>query len=149
VFPFGIARNRLEQAIHGARIGAVIADGLDDADVVITLRPYYRRKPQTLHDAESRGVPIYVVKSNTILQLEQVLLTMRSERAGDPVVAALKEAEDGIGQVLNAFDAVDLSPQNAYIRRLQHMLAQRYNLSSRSLGSEPNRYVRILPGEAG
>jgi hypothetical protein len=29
------------------------------------------------------------------------------------------------------------------------MLAQRYNLPSRSLGSEPNRYVRILPGEAG
>ena len=89
-----------------------------------------------------------MVKSNTILQLEQVLLTMRSERAGDPVVAALKEAEDAIGQVLNAYNAVDLGPQNAYIRRLQHMLAQRYNLNSRSLGSEPNRYVRILPGEA-
>ncbi|HVP05760.1 MAG TPA: R3H domain-containing nucleic acid-binding protein [Dehalococcoidia bacterium] len=149
IYPFGVSRQRLEQALRETRFPGVIVDHLDDADVVITLRPYYRRKPQTLHDAESRGVPIYVVKSNTILQLEQVLLTMRSERAGDPVVAALKEAEDGIGQVLNAFDAVDLSPQNAYIRRLQHMLAQRYNLSSRSLGSEPNRYVRILPGEAG
>ena len=127
--------------------GAIV-DHLDDADVVITLRPYYRRKPQTLHDAEARGIPIYVVKSNTILQLEQVLLTMRSERAGDPVVTALKEAEDAIGQVLNQYNSIDLNPQNAYIRRLQHMLAQRYNLSSRSLGSEPNRYVRILPGES-
>lgn len=149
IYPFGVSRQRLQQALRETHFPGVIVDHLDDADVVITLRPYYRRKPQTLHDAESRGVPIYVVKSNTILQLEQVLLTMRSERAGDPVVAALKEAEDGIAQVLNQFNPVDLSPQNAYIRRLQHMLAQRYNLSSRSAGSEPNRYVRILPGEPG
>jgi predicted RNA-binding protein Jag len=29
---------------------------------------------------------------------------------------------------------------------MQHLLAQRYNLSSRSLGKEPHRRVRILPG---
>jgi predicted RNA-binding protein Jag len=44
-------------------------------------------------------------------------------------------------------DSVDLTPQNAYIRRLQHLLAQRYNLPSRSLGKEPYRRVRIMPGE--
>ena len=148
VYPFGVSRQRLEQAIRETHFPAVIVDHLDDADVVITLRPYYRRKPQTLHDAEARGIPIYVVKSNTILQMEQVLLTMRTERTGDPVVAALKETEDGIGQVLNQYSPVDLNPQNAYVRRLQHMLVQRYNLNSRSLGSEPNRYVRILPGAA-
>jgi len=148
VYPFGVSRQRLQQAIRETHYPAVIVDHLDDADVVITLRPYYRRKPQTLHDAEARGIPIYVVKSNTILQLEQVLLTMRSERSGDPVVAALKETEDGIGQVLNQYNPVDLNPQNAYVRRLQHMLVQRYNLNSRSLGAEPNRYVRILPGQA-
>jgi stage III sporulation protein SpoIIIAA len=146
IYPFGVSRQRLQQALRETHFPATIVDHLDDADVVITLRPYYRRKPQTLHDAEARGIPIYVVKSNTVLQLEQVLLTMRSERAGDPVVTALKEAEDAIGQVLNQYGAVDLNPQNAYIRRLQHMLAQRYNLGSRSVGSEPNRYVRILPG---
>jgi len=148
VYPFGVSRQRLQQALRETQFPGVIVDHLDDADVVITLRPYYRRKPQTLHDAEGRGIPIYVVKSNTVLQLEQVILTMRSERAGDPVVSALKEAEDAISQVLNQYGAVDLNPQNAYIRRLQHMLAQRYNLNSRSLGTEPNRHVRILPGES-
>jgi len=57
---------------------------------VITLRPYYRRKPQTLHDAESRSIPIYVVKSNTVLQLEQAIMSMRAERTGDPVLAAVE-----------------------------------------------------------
>ncbi len=147
IYPFGVSRQRLEQALRQTHFPGQIVDHLDDADVVITLRPYYRRKPQTLHDAEARGIPIYVVKSNTVLQLEQVLLTMRTEKAGDPVVAALKEAEEAIGQVLSAEGAVDLNPQNAYIRRLQHMLAARYNLASRSIGKEPYRYVRIMPGE--
>jgi hypothetical protein len=147
IYPFGVSRQRLSQALRETRFPGAIVDHLDDADVVITLRPYYRRKPQTLHDAETRGIPIYVVKSNTVLQLEQSLLAMRAEKAGDPVVAALKEAEDAIGQVINAEGSVDLSPQNAYVRRLQHMLAQRYNLGSRSMGKEPFRHVRILPGE--
>ncbi len=142
-----MSRQRLAQALRETRFPGQIVDHLEDADVVITIRPYYRRKPQTLHDAESRGVPIYVVKSNTVLQLEQSLLTMRGDRAGDPVMAALKEAEEAIGQVMNVENAVDLNPQNAYVRRLQHMLAQRYNLASRSLGKEPHRYVRIMPGE--
>jgi stage III sporulation protein SpoIIIAA len=149
IYPFGISRQRLQQAMRETQFPGVLVDHLDDADVVITLRPYYRRKPQTLHDAEARSIPIYVVKSNTVVQLEQVLLTMRSERASDPVTTALKEAEDAIGQVLNKYNPVDLNPQNAYIRRLQHMTAQRYNLTSRSVGKEPNRFVRITPGGAG
>jgi len=148
IYPFGVSRQRLAQALRETRFPAQIVDHLDDADVVITIRPYYRRKPQTLHDAEARGIPIYVVKSNTTIQLEQVLLTMRSDRTGDPVMSALKEAEDAIGQVINVENAVDLNPQNAYVRRLQHMLAQRYNLASRSLGKEPHRYVRIMPGDS-
>ncbi len=146
VYPFGVSRQRLAQAMQQTRFPGAIVDHMDDADVVITLRPYYRRKPQTLHDAESRGIPLYVVKSNTVSQIEQALLAMRSEKAGDPVVAALKEAEDAIGQVMSEGGPVDLSPQNAYIRRLQHLLAQRYNLESRSVGREPYRNVRILPG---
>ena len=149
IYPFGVSRQRLTQAIRQTRFPGLIVEHLDDADAVITLRPYFRRKPQTLHDAEARGIPVYVVKSNTIVQLEQVLLTMRSKRGPDPVVTALEEAENAIGQVLTASSAVDLNPQNAYIRRLQHLQAQRYNLLSRSLGKEPDRYVRIGPTRGG
>ncbi|MCH7809520.1 MAG: AAA family ATPase [Chloroflexi bacterium] len=148
IYPFGVSRQRLQQALRETQFPGALVDHLDDADVVITLRPYYRRKPQTLHDAEARSIPIYVVKSNTVVQLEQVLLTMRSERASDPVTTALKEAEDAIGQVLNKYNPVDLNPQNSYIRRLQHMTAQRYNLMSRSVGKDPNRFVRITPSGA-
>ena len=147
IFPFGVSRQRLGQALRQTGFAGTIVDSLDEADTLITLRSYHRRKPQTLRDAEDRSVPIYVVKSNTVFQLEHCLLSMRTEKAGDPVVAALREAEEAIGQVMTGGDAIDLTPQNAYIRRLQHMLAQRYNLSSRSMGKDPYRQVRILPGE--
>ena len=146
IFPFGVSRQRLQQALRQTGFVGKIVDNLDGADALITLRSYFRRKPQTLRDAEDRSVPVYVVKSNTVFQLEHCLLSMRTERAGDPVVAALREAEEAIGQVMTGDDAVDLTPQNAYIRRLQHVLAQRYNLSSRSLGTDPYRRVRILTG---
>jgi len=146
IYPFGISRRRLEQAIRQMGMAAAIVDHLGDADVLFTLRSYYRRKPQLLRDAEERGVPIYVIRSNTVLQMEQCLLSMRSERGQDPVVTALQEAEEAIADVMKGRRSVELSPQNAYIRRLQHMLAQRYNLVSRSLGQEPQRRVSIQPG---
>jgi stage III sporulation protein SpoIIIAA len=147
IFPFGVSRRRLEQAIHQMGLPATIIEQMGDADALITMRSYYRRKPQILRDAEDRGIPIYVIRSNTVSQMEQCLLSMRSERGQDPVVSALEEAEEAIGEVMRGQQGADLSPQNAYIRRLQHLLAQRYNLTSRSLGQEPQRRVRILPAE--
>jgi len=149
IFPFGVSRRRLEQAIQQMGMPATIIDQLGDADALITMRSYYRRKPQILRDAEDRGIPIYVIRSNTVSQMEQCLLSMRSERGEDPVVTALQEAEEAIDQVMRGQQAADLSPQNAYVRRLQHLLAQRYNLTSRSLGQEPQRRVRILPAGSG
>jgi hypothetical protein len=73
----------------------------------------------------------------------------RGGRSLDPITAAMREAEEAIGQVMAGDGPVELSPQNAYIRRLQHQMAQRYNLTSRSRGREPLRRVRILPSSAG
>ncbi|MSQ62166.1 MAG: hypothetical protein EXR43_06300 [Dehalococcoidia bacterium] len=113
----------------------------------MTLRSYYRRKPQQLRDAESRGLPIYVLKNNTVAQMEQSLLSMRHGTAADPVSQAVQEAEEAAGQVLTLKESIELSPQNAYIRRLQHEVAQRYNIVSRSRGREPFRRVQFYPGE--
>jgi stage III sporulation protein SpoIIIAA len=156
IYPFGISRNRLEQAIRETGSRATIADDLQGADAVMTLRTYFRRKPQAIRDAEARGIPIYVLKTNTVVQMEQSLLAMNSwnagpmEAAGPPVQYAMQEAEDAIASMLNGQDAtVELTPQNAYIRRLQHQLAQRYNLASRSAGREPYRRVRIYREDPG
>jgi stage III sporulation protein SpoIIIAA len=147
VLPQGISRKRLEQAIRDLQLPVVIARDVDEADVVMTLRNEYKQKTPQLRDAEDRAMPIYVLKSNTIPQMQSSLTSIFSLEI-DPREAAMRETEDAIEAVLQSSEAVELSPQNAYIRRLQHQLAERANLVSRSRGREPYRRVRLYPDAA-
>jgi stage III sporulation protein SpoIIIAA len=146
VVAFGISRKRLEQAIRELQLPVVVVRDLEDADVVMTLRSAYRQKPPALREAEELAKPIYVLKSNTILQMQACLTSLYSVDV-DPREAALRETEEAIGLVIRAAKPVELSPQNAYIRRLQHQMAERANLVSRSRGREPYRRVRLYPDQ--
>jgi stage III sporulation protein SpoIIIAA len=158
IFPFGVSRNRLEQAITQTRIHATIVRDLREADIVLTLKNYFRQKPQPLRDAETRGISVYVLRANTIVQMENVLSSLlpappRSDiepatastyrQESSNVVGALEEAEHAIGMVMEGGPPISLTPQESYIRKLQHQLADRYNLGSRSKGREPHRHVEI------
>jgi stage III sporulation protein SpoIIIAA len=147
VFPQGISRKRLEQAVRDLGLPVVIARDVDEADVVMTLKNEYKQKTPLLREAEERAMPIYVLKSNTVLQMQSSLTSIFSLEI-DPREAALRETEDAIEVVLSSSEAVELSPQNAYIRRLQHQMAERANLVSRSRGREPFRRVRLYPDAA-
>ncbi|HUG14413.1 MAG TPA: R3H domain-containing nucleic acid-binding protein [Thermomicrobiales bacterium] len=158
IFPFGVSRNRLEQSLQALSIPSAIVRDVREADMVLTLKNYYRQRPPQLREAESRGVAIYVLRANTVVQMMNVLRDLVSEAApgeddagdqdelsvdGDHVTSAMFEAEDAITAVLDGAAPVELRPQTPYIRRLQHQLADRYNLGSRSRGREPHRHVEI------
>ncbi len=147
VFPHGISRKRLEQAIRELGLPVIIARDIDEADVAMTLRSEYRQKTAALREAEERAMPIYVLKSNTIVQMQASLTSIFAMEV-DPREAALRETEEAIGIVIQRSEPVELSPQNAYIRRLQHQMAERANLVSRSRGREPYRRVRLYPDQA-
>ncbi len=147
VLPHGISRKRLEQAVRELQLPVIVAREVDEADVVMTLKSEYRQKTPMLREAEERAMPIYVLKSNTVLQMQASLTSIFSLEV-DPREAALRETEEAIGIVLKRSEPVELSPQNAYIRRLQHQMAERANLVSRSRGREPYRRVRLYPDQA-
>ena len=46
-------------------------------------------------------------------------------------------------RVMESGDAVELMPQTASIRRLQHQLIQQYKLASSSVGAEPYRRIKV------
>src|SRR5690606_16841571 len=71
ILPFGISRGRLEAAIASTRSPVTIVDTVRDADMVMTLRPYYRRRSGPLKQAEERGIPVYVLRNNTTSQMER------------------------------------------------------------------------------
>ena len=76
ILPFGVGRNRLEQAIANTGVDARLVRDLGGAEVVMTLRSFFRRRPRLLRDAEARGTPVYVLRSNTVLQMESCLTEM-------------------------------------------------------------------------
>jgi stage III sporulation protein SpoIIIAA len=143
VYPFGISWSRLEEAARGLNLPVAVVREPEDADVVITLKNYYRRKTPRLRNAESSGVPIYVARSNSSSQIASALTSVFELRRA-PEELALEETREAIDAVANgASDEVELEPQNAYVRKLQHELIERANLSSRSTGHEPYRRVQI------
>jgi hypothetical protein len=148
VYLFGVNRGRLEQMVRETGLDVEVVERLSDADIFVTSKQYYRRKPQRVREAETANVPIFVLRSNTPIQFRQFLNTIhhvsdRGTDREDGLARALSEAQSAAEQVRASGEAVELSPQSAYIRRLQHLIAQRTGLSSKSAGDEPRRRVRI------
>jgi stage III sporulation protein SpoIIIAA len=148
VLGFGVSHKRLEQAVRELQLPVTLVREPDEADVVVTLRNYYKQKAPALREAEERGLPIFVLKSNSLVQVESALTSIFALEV-DPRDAALREVEEAIGLVHEQAQPVELSPQNAYIRRLQHQIAERANVVSQSRGREPYRRVRLYPDAAG
>jgi hypothetical protein len=147
IYPYGVARNRLEQSAHHLGVPIQVCKNADEADVVITLRTYYRSRQQPLVDAEARGVPIFVLRANTINQMEQSLAEMFNlpqDNLTADYEAITNQTTSAIQAVLNGQRWVDLPPASANIRRIQHEMARQAELVSQSYGKEPNRRVRIF-----
>lgn len=148
VYAYGVARNRLYQAGRRLNVPITLTDDFGQADAIVTLKNYYRRRPKLIVDAERRGTPIYVLRANTVTQMENFLTDLFQLDTPEPSYssfsAAMQETEEAIVRVLAGEEAVDLAPQDSEVRRRQHAMAQRAQLASRSFGREPQRRVRIL-----
>jgi stage III sporulation protein SpoIIIAA len=148
IYPYGVARNRLLQAAKRLSVPILVVDDVGEADVLVTLRAYYRKRQRPVVDAEHRGLPIYVLRSNTVNQMQQFLSDLfnltRETSDEQRVERVLEETQGAINAVLNGERWVELPPATAYIRRLQHEMARQAQLTSHSYGKEPNRRVRIF-----
>ncbi len=148
LFPYGVSRSRLERAIRTLRVSAIIGTRVQDADAIIALKANYRKEPAKLQEGITRNIPTYVIKSNTYVQIETVLreifkmpLELTEEEAA--AQAAEEAAEELMNDTSGGLNSLELAPQNSFVRRLQHQIAENYKLLSESIGAEPNRRVRI------
>jgi stage III sporulation protein SpoIIIAA len=147
VYPYGVARNRLQQAAKRLGVPAIIVRDVEEADALVTLRTYYRNRQQTVIEAEQRGMPIYVLRANTVAQVEQFLGDLYNLNAvplRDNMDDIRNETQKAIAAVLNGERWVDLPPGPSIVRRLQHEMARQAELVSHSYGKEPRRHVRIF-----
>src|SRR5438034_998422 len=144
IFPYGVSRHHVEQSIRELELPVKVLGNLDGAGAVLTLKNHYRRRPDSLRQAESRGLPIHILKSNSASQVRDALSRIYGvERQDEATNRALAEAAAAIREVKTTLRPVEISPQNAYLRRLQHQLVAENALSARSTGKEPQRRLRI------
>ena len=145
VYPYGVARNRLMNASKRLGVPAIVVREMGEADVLVTLRSYYRKRQQSIVEAEHRGMPIYVLRANTVKQMERFLgdlFNLANDAGSDETI--LRNTQSGIDAVLNGERWVELPPASSYLRRLQHEMARSAQLVSHSYGKEPYRRVRIF-----
>ena len=132
------------------RLALEIVDDIRQATLLVTSKKYFRQKPQKIVDAESTNLPIYVLKGSTPMQIRQLFTSLYHIEQNEPAVKdisfkqALDEAKEAVELIKKGENTIELSPQSAYIRRLQHLVAERHGMFSQSTGKDPNRRVRIF-----
>ena len=157
IHPFGVSRERLAQAAREVRVPVQVTDSLSDVDLVLTTKGHYRRGGAVLRKAEEEARPVFVLRRNTPAQLRSFLLQLAQQQHTDEpddeeadatpagaFEAAVQEAESGVDHILtDRTTAVELQPQSACVRRIQHRIAEQAQIQSQSTGREPRRRVTI------
>jgi len=146
VYTYGANQSRLRQTARGLQVPVILVESLQEADVLITLKSHYRKHPQPIVEAETHNIPIYVLRANTVPQMEICLADIfaLSPEETDPLAIAMRETQEAIQRVLQGAKSAALSPQAAHIRRKQHEMARQSNLISHSYGKDPQRRVKIF-----
>jgi len=146
IYPYGVSKDRLMRAINDLQVSATIAKTPKDADVVLTLKAHEKRQPKTLHDLEDHGLEVAIIRSNTVSQMKSFLMqTFGLHDQKNEEDEAMGEVTEAVDRVMSFGKPVELSPQSAHIRRLQHLIIEQRGLGSESRGEVPWRRVIVLP----
>ncbi|OGI18423.1 MAG: single-stranded DNA-binding protein [Candidatus Melainabacteria bacterium RIFCSPHIGHO2_02_FULL_34_12] len=157
IYPYAVSRGQLERVIRTLELPAKVSRTIDEAGVIFALKNYAKQGAKIIELSKKHKKPLYVVKNNTIEGIQKALKDLFPELVSDFIIeeierkngddkgTALEEAKAAINVVMDTDKAVDLSPQNPQIRKLQHELIEEYKLDSLSIGQEPTRRVRIFP----
>jgi stage III sporulation protein SpoIIIAA len=146
IYPYGVSKDRLMRAINDLQVSATIAKTPKDADVVLTLKAHEKRQPRTLKDLEDHGLEVAIIRSNTVSQMKSFLMAafgLHDQKNEED--SAMGEVAEAVDKVMSFGKPVELAPQSAHIRRLQHQLIEQHGLGSESKGEVPWRRVIVLP----
>ena len=153
IYPLAVSRLRLEMAIKELGVLARVGDQPTKADVILSLKGQKKRQAKKVQQALNEGVEFFIIKSNTLTQIKNFLrsyfrdvLHPEDDFAPD-FCFAIQEAEDAVIRVQRNVEPAELSPQNPYIRRLQHERVHGHGLYSESKGKAPFRRVVVFPRE--
>ena len=145
ILPFGISKSTIRQLADFYKTNMKIVENVKDAQIVVTTKSQYRRSPKVITNAELDGTPVHILRKNTVSQISEFIKNIDSyKKVKSSIQEALEDAENAILQIQNGSSSVQLDPQDAYTRKLQHQVLDSNSLVSISYGKEPERYIKVF-----
>ena len=163
VFCCGLSLSTVEEAIRRRCWPVRLVNDLGDADVVLSIRQGLGRDPVLRRQAREQRLPILVIKSDTLAQIERALERLlarrgdpsspesgpcedRSGDAHDDELAGLEECRLAVEQVVMPEGRpVELLPRSERVRQMQADLVSRYRLRSDVFGQAEACRLRVFP----
>ncbi len=157
----GLPQRHLEEAVRSRDLGVQVVAEPEQADVLLSLRGALGQDPALRRQARARGLPILVIKSDTLHQLQRALERLLERRQGDALPLAeadtggpsLDDAHAGFEEcrlaveqvVLPQGRPVELLPRSDRVRQIQAELVERYRLRSAVFGRGQQQRLRVFP----
>ena len=156
MYPFGISRSPLETLIRETNADVKLTSDESKANIFVTTKSHYSRKPKTLSNALNLGIPVHVLKRNSKEQVKRFLEKFSGKikenyngngnysafSQNTEVTIALEELKFAIQQLHDGENRIELNAQNSFIRRLQHKAAAKEGINSVSVGE--GQYRRVV-----
>ena len=156
----GVPPRVVEEAIRSHGWKARVVEDLSEADVVLSVRLGLSRQPSLRRQVRDLGIPILVIKSDTLPQVTRAmarLLRRQATETGaevtppdrasqDDELAALEECRLAVEQVVMPQGMpVELLPRSERVLRMQADLVRRYRLRSDVFGEAEMSRLRVFP----
>jgi len=166
LFLFGIPKSTLLESAEHLASNIRITENSNEAEIFVTTKQHYNRRPSTIRQAEKSGIPVHIIRrasreqinhflrrfstinpnlnqqtTNGSANLKQPNLGAWDNNGNMEELSAMQEAVTAISRLNSKSKMVKLSPQPTYIRRMQHGLATDNNIGSSSSGKDPYRKV--------
>ncbi|MCP9846126.1 AAA family ATPase [Synechococcus sp. Lug-A] len=156
LFSCGISAALLDQAVRSRRYAVEQVVDLEQADAVLTVRNQLGQDPEVRRQAQLHGVPILVIKSDSLHQIQRGLERLLRRRQPDGVAplqvlpddayGAMEECRLAVEQVVVPRGCpVELLPRSARVRQIQAEQVRRYGLRCAEFGSGGELRLRVFP----
>jgi stage III sporulation protein SpoIIIAA len=152
----GVSRALLEEAARSRSLALEVVEAPEGADLLLSLRGQLGREPGLRRRAQDLGLPILVIKSESLHQLQRALERVSDRRPSgstegdvtdlDDAYAALEECRLAVEQVvLPQGRPVELLPRSEPVRQMQAELVNHYRLRSAVFGRGQQQRLRVFP----
>ena len=155
----GLSAQLLLEAVRSSRLPAEVVSEPEQADAVLSLRGELGRDPELRRRAQELGLPILVIKSDSLHQLQRAIQRLLERRRQplmpetlevgqrlDDAHAALEECRLAVEQVvLPQGRPVELLPRSDRVRRMQEDLVSHYRLRCAVFGRGAQQRLRVFP----